>query len=242
MSSSGVYFTSSAATVAVKACDAQPLKLARRSRQGLRGAAVKARETQPSGLVWQRKVAPTGLLISQGERKRAFHPSSIGRYQSARNFLPEVWFLRLEHDQIQGDPKEASHVSSFDLLKVNNHLEGLVSKSYNQTLLERADELTETLTHVLSKHRQILMKGIKSLTAKHPGAYEAIKQVFLIESQFKEISDDVLQITCARRAEVIEIQRKAFKPKEQHHVMKLSEIPPSETHLFDEDLLSKFLD
>ncbi|CAG5035579.1 unnamed protein product [Parnassius apollo] len=130
----------------------------------------------------------------------------------------------------------------FDSLKVNTHLEGLVSKSYNQKFLERADELTGSLTHGLLKQRQILMEGIKSLAAKHTGAYEDIKQMFLGESQFKEVSDDLLQFTCARRAEIIEMRRKALKPKEQQHVAKLSEIPPSQTHLFDIDLLSKFLD
>lgn len=38
------------------------------------------------------------------------------------------------------------------------------------------------------------------------------------------------------------MRRKAFKPKEQHYATKLAGIPPSESHLFEEELLAKFLD
>lgn len=130
----------------------------------------------------------------------------------------------------------------FDSLKVNTQLEGLCPKSYYLTLLERMDELAGTVTHGLLKQRQKLMEGMKTLATKHPAAYDDIKGAFLGDSQFKEISDDLLQFACARRAEVIEIRRKTFKPKESHHAAKLAEIPPSETHLFDEEQLSKFLD
>lgn len=75
----------------------------------------------------------------------------------------------------------------FDSLKVNAQLEGLISKSYNQTLLERIDELTGTVTHGLLNQRQRLMEGLKSLTTKHPEAYEDIKGVFLGESQFRDL-------------------------------------------------------
>lgn len=146
---------------------------------------------------------------------------------------------RIRYKEVQ---KKLQASPVFDSLKVNTQLEGIVSKSYYQTLLERVDELTGTLSHGLLKQRQKLMEGMKSLAAKHPGAYEDIKATFVGESEFKEVSDDLLQFTCARRAEVIEMRRKAFKPKEQHHAAKLAEIPPSESHLYDEELLSKFLD
>ncbi|XP_044577013.1 uncharacterized protein LOC123260123 [Cotesia glomerata] len=146
---------------------------------------------------------------------------------------------RIRYKEVQN---KLHAVPVFDSLKINTQLEGLVSQSYYLTLLERMDELTGTLTHGLLKQRQFLMEGMKSLATKHPEAYNDIKGAFLRDSKFKETSDDLLQFTCARRAEVIEMRRNVFKPSEQHHAAKLAEIPPSETHLFDEELLSKFLD
>lgn len=135
------------------------------------------------------------------------------------------------------------HASSvFDTLKVNSQLENVVNKSYYQILLERMDELAGTISHGLLKPREYLKEGLKTLASKHPEAYNSIKEVFVGNSPFKEVSDDLLQFTCARRAEVFEMRRKVFKPKDQHHAEKLAEIPPSESHLFDEELLSKFLD
>lgn len=130
----------------------------------------------------------------------------------------------------------------FDTLKVNPQLENVVQKSYYQILLERMDEMAGTITHGLLKQRQQLKEGLRTLASKHPEAYESIKEVFVGESPFKETSDDLLQFTCAKRAEVFEMRRKVFKPKDLHHAAKLAEIPPSVTHLFDEELLSKFLD
>ncbi|XP_074113716.1 uncharacterized protein LOC141536849 isoform X1 [Cotesia typhae] len=94
----------------------------------------------------------------------------------------------------------------FDSLKINTQLKGLVSESYYLTLLERMDELTGTLTHGFLKQRQYLMEGMKSLATKYPEAYNDIKEAFLSDSQFKETSDDLLQFTCGRRAEIIEMR------------------------------------
>ncbi|KAL4714310.1 hypothetical protein ACJJTC_009662 [Scirpophaga incertulas] len=59
-------------------------------------------------------------------------------------------------------------------------------------------------------------------------------------SAFKNILDDVLHYTCAHRAEIIEYRRKA-RPINEFQEAKLAQIPPSETHLFEEERLDEFV-
>ncbi|XP_044580459.1 uncharacterized protein LOC123267486 [Cotesia glomerata] len=130
----------------------------------------------------------------------------------------------------------------FDALKVNSQLESLAPKSFANSMLERAEEMAGTITHGLLKQRQKLSEGMQRIAQKYPEAFDEIKNNFLGDSAFKEISDDLLHYTCARRAELIELRRKSYKPKDHHLAAKLAEIPPSESHLFDEEALSKFFD
>lgn len=130
----------------------------------------------------------------------------------------------------------------FDALKVNSQLESLAPKSFANSMLERAEEMAGTITHGLLKQRQKFTEGMQKIAQKYPDVFSEIKDNFLGDSAFKEISDDLLHYTCARRAELIEWRRKSFKPKDHHLAVKLAEIPPSESHLFDEDALSKFFD
>lgn len=130
----------------------------------------------------------------------------------------------------------------FDALRVNNQLEGLVHKSFGNSILERTEEMAGIITHGLLKQRQKIAEGMQNIVQKCPEAYNEIKENSLGESAFKEVSDDLLHYTCAKRAELVEMRRKTFKPKDQHLATKLAEIPPSESHLFDEEALSRFFD
>lgn len=145
---------------------------------------------------------------------------------------------KIRYKEVQ---KKLQAAPVFDALKTNGLLEGLLNKSFSQSLLEKVDEMAGSMTHGLLKQREKISDGVRMLAQKHPAAYNDIKDIFLGDSSIKEISDDLLHFTCAKRAEIIEMRRKAFKPREQHHARKLAEIPPSESHLFDEELLARFL-
>ncbi|XP_012269133.2 uncharacterized protein LOC105693654 [Athalia rosae] len=129
----------------------------------------------------------------------------------------------------------------FDALKVNSQLGGLTQKSFSQSILVKMDAMAGTITHGLLKERAKITDGLRALAQKYPDAYTDIKDIFLGESSVKQISDDLLQYSCARRAEIIEMRRRFFKPKDLHLVAKLEEIPPSESHLFAEEMLSNFV-
>ncbi|XP_063981848.1 uncharacterized protein LOC135164959 [Diachasmimorpha longicaudata] len=129
----------------------------------------------------------------------------------------------------------------FNALKVNNELTNVSPSTYRQAIMAKTDLLTGTLSHGLLIQRERLSDAFNSLVAKHPVVLPDIKALFLGDSPVSTISDDLLHYTCARRAEFIEMRRNAFKAPEPHHAAKLAEVPPSESHLFEEKQLSEFL-
>lgn len=129
----------------------------------------------------------------------------------------------------------------FNSLKVNSELMAITTSSFNESILTKADLMTGTLTHGLLLQREKLSEAFKTLLTKHPQARDDIEKLFLGESAVSTVSNDVLHYACARRAEMIELRRNSFKTVEPHQAAKLAEIPPSESHLFDEKQLSDFL-
>ncbi|CAH1955678.1 unnamed protein product [Acanthoscelides obtectus] len=70
----------------------------------------------------------------------------------------------------------------------------------------------------------------------------------LIESEligpgclFRQHSDNLLQFICGKRAEAIELRRSQLAPLNTNVAMVLSKIPPSESHLFDENKIEDLL-
>lgn len=130
----------------------------------------------------------------------------------------------------------------FDALKVNDQLGHMVPKNFSTDLLSNADTTLGTICHGLLKQREVLVDQFKLLGAKYPEILEDIQQsLSSVNSPLKNISDDLLHYTCARRAEIIELRRKAFKASNEFLTMKLAKIPPSETHLFEENHLEEFI-
>ncbi|XP_011309354.1 uncharacterized protein [Fopius arisanus] len=145
---------------------------------------------------------------------------------------------QIKYKEVQ---KKLQAAPVFDALKINNQLGALAPKSFAQTLLAKSDSSAGTLTHGLLIQRERLSLAAKSLVEKYPQIREDVRKAFFGESPFATISDEILHFTCAKRAEIIEWRRNAFKARDPHHTAKLMEIPPSESHLFDEMLLSEFL-
>lgn len=55
-----------------------------------------------------------------------------------------------------------------------------------------------TIAHGMLRQRQKIAEEVQKIAQKYPAAYEDIKENFLGDSAFKEISDDLLHYTCAR--------------------------------------------
>lgn len=68
-----------------------------------------------------------------------------------------------------------------------------------------------------------------------------LNKFFLEKStEFRLVSDALLQFTCGKRAEILVDRRKAVEPKDSESRRRLRLIPPSSSHLYEEDLLAKW--
>lgn len=129
----------------------------------------------------------------------------------------------------------------FDSLKVNDQLKNLGKNSYTETILTRTDLTLGSITHGLLQQRSFLADEVRKLTVKFPEAGKYLKETLTNStSAFKNMSDDLLHYTCARRSEVIDNRRKLFRPRSEY-LSGLSKIPPSKSHIFAEEQLSEFL-
>ncbi|KAL4705079.1 hypothetical protein ACJJTC_002727 [Scirpophaga incertulas] len=142
----------------------------------------------------------------------------------------------------------------FGGLKVNPPLERYAQKSFISSILLRLDDVLATITQGLLRKRKALgdeIKKYKTFIISSPKAFlwskdkdldeEMKKTLSNSSSLFKSLSDDLLHLACARRAEVLDLRRKFFKAGTDFLSGKLQEIPPSEIFLFDEQRLSDFI-
>nr|CAI5819871.1 unnamed protein product [Callosobruchus analis] len=60
-------------------------------------------------------------------------------------------------------------------------------------------------------------------------------------SPFRQYSDSILKFVCGKRTEAIELRRNLLSPPSDNVALFLSKIPPSETHLFDENKVEELL-
>ncbi|XP_048006275.1 uncharacterized protein LOC125241715 [Leguminivora glycinivorella] len=126
----------------------------------------------------------------------------------------------------------------FTALKPNNLLASVTPK-YSRTaeILERADLTLGAITHGLIQHRLIFQNLLDNL----PSDIKKRVGVDFVEadSSFRKSTDALIQYTCGRRAEVIKERRDLYKPKNVTYKNILRDIPPSDTHLFEEKTLSE---
>ncbi|CAH1986522.1 unnamed protein product [Acanthoscelides obtectus] len=136
------------------------------------------------------------------------------------------------------DAQKKLHASPvFSTLKVNSSLYNNGHASPMTDMLSKSDLAFGTISHGLLKQRRIIHEALKEAGNKHPEAADTLKKVFAANSEYKTISDDLLQFVCGKRAEIIESRRKLYEPKSSYYRSIVNEIPPSGTHLWDEEQL-----
>ncbi|CAG9769896.1 unnamed protein product [Ceutorhynchus assimilis] len=90
--------------------------------------------------------------------------------------------------------------------------------------------------------RKALVEKMQEIIKEHPEVTNDLKETFsLPDANFRNISDNLLQYVCGKRAEIIEARRKLYEPNNSITAQLMREIPPSETHLFDEQKLETLL-
>lgn len=108
--------------------------------------------------------------------------------------------------------------------------------------LAKSDASMGLLCHGLLLQRQALTRGMQDLMQKHPEVTDDIKAIFASpESQFKSVSDDLLQYVCGKRAEIIENRRRLLEPSNPTTARLIRDIHPSESHLYEERKLESLL-
>ncbi|KAF6208367.1 hypothetical protein GE061_016821 [Apolygus lucorum] len=128
----------------------------------------------------------------------------------------------------------------FQPLEMNPHFSNVAPAS--DYALWKQERLLASVTHGLLAQRKAFRKGCESLTTLCPGAAPFIDQCFLQENtDFRAESDALLQFTCGKRAEVLAARRKAVEPNDAQSRRRLRLIPPSTTHLFDDEALGKWV-
>ncbi|CAH1967945.1 unnamed protein product [Acanthoscelides obtectus] len=136
------------------------------------------------------------------------------------------------------DAQKKLHASPvFSTLKVNSSLYNNGHASPMTDMLSKSDLAFGTISHGLLKQRRIIHEALKEAGNKQPEAADTLKKVFAANSEYKTISDDLLQFVCGKRAEIIESRRKLYEPKSSYYRSIVNEIPPSGTHLWDEEQL-----
>ncbi|XP_031344841.1 uncharacterized protein LOC116171931 [Photinus pyralis] len=144
--------------------------------------------------------------------------------------LESTSFNKIRYAEVQ---KKFQAYPVFSALKVNPQLLGISSTNDNH--LARSDSTLGSITHGLLLQREAFAEALKNLISKYPSIASEARSIFVDgHSEFRSISDDLLQYTCGRRAEIIDLRRKAFRPKSESITPMFNAIPPSSTHLFEE--------
>lgn len=126
---------------------------------------------------------------------------------------------------------------AFCALKVNSHLASNTPNWQSLAQLEKTDLILGAITHGLLQQREALKESYKDLS---PATQKELGEKLLGgDSKFKKITDQLLQYTCGRRAEIIQTRRETYKSTNKVLNDILHEIPPSQSHLFAEDKLAE---
>nr|CAI5846546.1 unnamed protein product [Callosobruchus analis] len=130
----------------------------------------------------------------------------------------------------------------FSALQINPQLAVTSQNRGTSDQLSQTYAMLGTILHGLLVQREAFSNAVKALTAKYPEIKRDVKDCFWdTKGDFKVISDDLVQYVSGKRAEVIEKRRKALRPRNTQICALLDAIPPSKTHLFEEDSLTDLI-
>ncbi|XP_053613633.1 uncharacterized protein LOC128677073 [Plodia interpunctella] len=158
-------------------------------------------------------------------------PYFVAQCIQCQRFGQEGW-KNIRYSEKQ---KQYQATPAFHALKVNNILAS-VSPTWKSTMtLEKFDTVLGAITHGLLQQRKDFHDLVNGLS---PDAQNTVARDFGT-SKYKANADSLLQYVCGRRAEVIEQRRAVYKVPNKALNEALHNIPPSETHLFCDNLLSQ---
>lgn len=136
--------------------------------------------------------------------------------------------------------KEIQAGGSFARVKVNPELQN--RQSAIERLMANMEGSFGTLTHGLLLQRHALSAAIKDVMKKHPAAAADLRQSLSSnDSPFRLDSDNLLQFTWRKRAELIANRRRLTEAKTRINHRFFADIPPADGFLYNPKLLSNML-
>lgn len=164
-------------------------------------------------------------------------------------------FKRDDWNAIRFSDAQKKYLSTpgFVELNVNDELKrfesGMMKEDSRSYLLERS---FAGLTNALLCQKEELQKSLQSLVdwsnesreSLTPNSlFEKVESLFSKESAYSTVTDDLLQIVCGRRADLINVRREAMlrQISESFHRDVLHKIPPSAEYIFDDEAVQTYL-
>lgn len=145
------------------------------------------------------------------------------------------------------EAEKALHASPvFTALKVNPQLASLTQKWCSSDMLTKYDHTLGVLTHGLLLQREsfkdaIWSIGKEGMASTHAMSDSIQRNLLSPDSKFHKVTDQILQYVCGRRADVLSSRRSTYSSPIVAMDSILQAIPPSATHLFNEDQLTEAL-
>lgn len=131
----------------------------------------------------------------------------------------------------------------FSALKINPQLANRTPRVVKAETLIKFDQTLAVISHGLLQQRHAFLEGVKKLMEGSNSAdQQVIQNTFLNKDcEFRRSSDQLIQYVFGRRADVLS-QRRAFYtcPNAALNPI-LQDVPPSETHLYDQGKLAEVI-
>lgn len=173
----------------------------------------------------------------------------LSRLSQLQRFKNDDWYA------IRFSETQKKYVASpgFVELSVNDELKRLEAAAIRDDprshLLERT---FASLTNAILTQKDELQRSLQMLVDWSNAAetnltsttlFAKIKELFAKDSAYSKVSDDLSQVVCGRRADLINTRREAILRQipDDYHRDVLQKIPPTPQHLFDCDLIQSYL-
>ncbi|KAJ2954563.1 hypothetical protein O0L34_g2849 [Tuta absoluta] len=186
-------------------------------------------------------ILPNSLVLDQlattiSESTKKSDPSRVESVKKLQHFGDPDWAgIRYADTQ-----KKFLASPAFTYLDLN---EELLAYEHKPLFLRSLDQTFGVLTNMLLAQREAVQAGVKELLAL-PGVpdtlHKKLSDIFASGSLFADVSKDMLQVVCGRRASIIEQRRDSVLKavRDKYHRAMLSRIPPSCGNLFEKTAFS----
>lgn len=174
-------------------------------------------------------------------------PERVAKIASMQRFDSSDW-NSVRYTEVQ---KKYAAFPAFTELKVNEELRRL-EDPFAPLRWYQMERSFAALSNAFLAQNEFVNLALRNLLdwSSKPDAqltsisiYDKLRELFGNESNYKSVSHDILQIICGKRAEVLELRRKALlKTIKRKYIREdIEKIPPSAEYMFNPQNLSAYI-